>query len=102
MITLPPLPPSPERTVSLHTTSASSISLTTPVGNKPSIKSEETVYSDGDLGEGGIPPSHIISHDVNRLLQYLHDVDTVREGETSSFVLIPDVFTAHASAHYRN
>ncbi|KAG8707385.1 hypothetical protein FRC09_001859, partial [Ceratobasidium sp. 395] len=81
-ITLPPLPPSPERTVSLHTTSASSISLTTPVGNKPSIESEETVYSDGDLAEGGVPPSHIISHDVNRLLQYLHDVDTVREGET--------------------
>ncbi|KAG9095705.1 hypothetical protein FS749_009959 [Ceratobasidium sp. UAMH 11750] len=81
-ITLPPLPPSPERTPSLHTTQPSSISFTTPEGNKPSIESEETVYSDHDLGEGGIPPSHIISHDVNRLLQYLHDIDTAREGET--------------------
>ncbi|KAG9077616.1 hypothetical protein FS749_010471 [Ceratobasidium sp. UAMH 11750] len=67
-ITLPPLPPSPERTPSLHTT-------------QPSIESEETVYSHHDLAESGIPPSHI-SHDVNRLLQYLHDIDTVREGET--------------------
>ncbi|KAG8703829.1 hypothetical protein FRC08_002616, partial [Ceratobasidium sp. 394] len=81
-ITLPPLPPSPERTPSLHTTQPSSISFTTPEGNKPSIESEETVYSDHDLDEGGIPPSHIISHDVNRLLQYLHDIDTAREGET--------------------
>ncbi|KAG8696265.1 hypothetical protein FRC08_007275 [Ceratobasidium sp. 394] len=81
-ITLPPLPPSPERTPSLRTTQLSSISFTTPEGNKPSIESEEMVYSDHDLDEGRIPPSHIISHDVNRLLQYLHDIDTAREGET--------------------
>ncbi|KAG8728913.1 hypothetical protein FRC10_004411, partial [Ceratobasidium sp. 414] len=68
-ITLPPLPPSPEHTPSLHTT-------------HPSIEPEETVYTDLDLAEGGVPPSHIISHDVNRLVQYPHDIDTVREGET--------------------
>ncbi|KAG9077168.1 hypothetical protein FS749_010972 [Ceratobasidium sp. UAMH 11750] len=81
-ITLPLLPPSPERMPSLHTTQPSSISFTTPEGNKPSIESEETVYSDYDLDEGGIPPSHITSHDMNWLLQYLHDIDAAREDET--------------------
>ncbi|KAH7337671.1 hypothetical protein B0J17DRAFT_433910 [Rhizoctonia solani] len=85
-ITLPSLPKSAPKTPSLHTTYASSISMTTPEGNKPSIESipsrAETIYSDGDLNDGAVPPSHIISHDVNRLLQYLHEVDTVREGES--------------------
>ncbi|KAG8735744.1 hypothetical protein FRC10_010215 [Ceratobasidium sp. 414] len=81
-ITFPPLPPSPERTPSLHTTHPSSISWMTPEDNKPSIELEETVYTDLDLAEGGVLPSHIISHDVNRLLPYLHDIDTAREGET--------------------
>ncbi|KEP46934.1 hypothetical protein V565_174700 [Rhizoctonia solani 123E] len=74
-ITLPPQP-------SLGTTQASSISE----GNKPSIETlpsgAESIYSDRDLNKGTVPPSHIVSQDVNRLLQYLHEVITVRKGET--------------------
>ncbi|KAG8704815.1 hypothetical protein FRC11_009569 [Ceratobasidium sp. 423] len=61
---------------SLPTTCASSISLSTPEGNEPSIhpltSKAEMIYSDGDLNDGVVPPSHIISHDV----------DTIHEGES--------------------
>ncbi|CAE7204844.1 unnamed protein product [Rhizoctonia solani] len=84
--TLPSLPKSALKSPSLQTTHASSISLSPPEGDKPSIESfpsrAETIYSDGDLNDGAVPPSYIISHHVNCLLQYLHEVDTVRGGES--------------------
>ncbi|KAL5639974.1 hypothetical protein ACGC1H_006516 [Rhizoctonia solani] len=49
---------------------------------KHSRREQSRFFSDGDLNKGTVPPSHIDSHDVNRLLQYLHKVNTVREGET--------------------
>ncbi|RDX52641.1 hypothetical protein OH76DRAFT_1554302 [Lentinus brumalis] len=67
-----PLPPSP----SPSTPSASMrLSITTPSGNVPSIASNiETIPSDA--------PSHILTHDVNRLLQYLNDVNDARGAES--------------------
>ena len=66
-----PLPPSP----SPSTPSVSMrVSLSTPRGDTPSIASNlETVATDA--------PSHILTHDVNRLLQYLHDVNEARGAE---------------------
>lgn len=58
-----------------------SVSISTPHSNAPSIASQlETVPSiRSDLT--GPPPGEIITHDVNRLLQYLHEVDSVRNGQ---------------------
>ena len=51
-----------------------SVSITTPRGDIPSIMSAlETVPSEA--------PSTILTHDVNRLLQYLNDIDTQRGAE---------------------
>ncbi|CUA72106.1 hypothetical protein RSOLAG22IIIB_10086 [Rhizoctonia solani] len=79
-ITLPLLHKSAPKTPSLQTMYASSIPLSTPEGNWPSIESfppkAETIYSDGDSNKGAVPPSHIISYDVNQLLQYLHEDST--------------------------
>ena len=50
------------------------VSLSTPRGDAPSIASNlETIASDA--------PSHILTHDVNRLLQYLNDVNDARGAE---------------------
>lgn len=50
------------------------LSVTTPRGDVPSILSNiETIPSDA--------PSHILTHDVNRLLQYLNDVNDARGAE---------------------
>ncbi|EMD36982.1 hypothetical protein CERSUDRAFT_95250 [Gelatoporia subvermispora B] len=71
-----PLPPSPSPTApSLVPPSVSmSVSLSTPRGDAPSIVSQlDTIPSDA--------PSHIITHDVNRLLQYLHEMNGVRGEE---------------------
>ncbi|KAI0698972.1 hypothetical protein C8T65DRAFT_307926 [Cerioporus squamosus] len=67
-----PLPPSP----SPSTPSASmKLSITTPRGSVPSIASNlDTIPSDA--------PSHILTHDVNRLLQYLNDVNDARGAES--------------------
>ena len=68
-----PLPPSPSP--SLLTPSASMrLSMSTPRGDTPSIASNiETIASDA--------PSHILTHDVNRLLQYLNDINEARGAE---------------------
>lgn len=51
-----------------------SVSITTPRGDMPSILSAlETVPSEA--------PSTILTHDVNRLLQYLNEIDTQRGAE---------------------
>ena len=51
------------------------VSISTPRGDVPSIASTlTTVASDA--------PSHILTHDVNRLLQYLNDVNEARGAET--------------------
>ncbi|TBU45494.1 hypothetical protein BD309DRAFT_1017792 [Dichomitus squalens] len=61
-----PMPPTPEGSMRL--------SMTTPRGDTPSIKSVlETVQSDA--------PSSILTHDVNRLLQYLNDINEARGAE---------------------
>ncbi|KIJ34006.1 hypothetical protein M422DRAFT_52214 [Sphaerobolus stellatus SS14] len=61
------------------------VSISTPYSNAPSIASQlETVPS--SVSEEEIPerrPSEIISHDVNRLLEYLHGIDSVRNGQHS-------------------
>ena len=50
------------------------LSISTPRGDVPSIASTlSTVASDA--------PSHILTHDVNRLLQYLNDVNEARGAE---------------------
>ncbi|KAG8731503.1 hypothetical protein FRC11_003978, partial [Ceratobasidium sp. 423] len=78
--------------MSLWTTRALSISMPTPERNAPSIhpltSKAETIYtySEEDLNERVVPPSHIISHDVNRLVRYLHCFDTAREGEIQNMV----------------
>ncbi|KAI0649912.1 hypothetical protein C8Q79DRAFT_355651 [Trametes meyenii] len=69
MIPLPPSPAPPTPSASFQ------VSITTPRGDAPSILSNiETIPSDA--------PSHILTHDVNRLLQYLNDVNDAR-GEES-------------------
>ncbi|KAI0672290.1 hypothetical protein C8Q78DRAFT_1188212 [Trametes maxima] len=69
MIPLPPSPAPPTPSASFQ------VSITTPRGDAPSIMSNiETIASDA--------PSHILTHDVNRLLQYLNDVNGAR-GEES-------------------
>ncbi|KAH9935836.1 hypothetical protein B0H21DRAFT_834543 [Amylocystis lapponica] len=66
-----PLPPSPALTAP---SVSMSVSVSTPRGDNPSIMSElDTIPSEA--------PSHILTHNVNRLLQYLHDVDDNRAGE---------------------
>ncbi|KAH9854566.1 hypothetical protein C2E23DRAFT_55009 [Lenzites betulinus] len=68
MIPLPPSPAPPTPEPSFQ------VSFTTPRGDIPSIASTiETVPSDA--------PSHILTHDVNRLLQYLNDVNDTRGAE---------------------
>ena len=68
-----PLPSSPGLTLEPPTPTMS-VSITTPRGDIPSILSAlETVPSEA--------PSTILTHDVNRLLQYLNDVDMRRDEE---------------------
>ncbi|KAI0752741.1 hypothetical protein C8Q80DRAFT_472567 [Daedaleopsis nitida] len=68
LIPLPPSPAPPTPSVSMR------VSITTPSGNVPSIASNlDTILSDA--------PSHILTHDVNRLLQYLNDVNDARGAE---------------------
>ncbi|KAI0943617.1 hypothetical protein AcW1_002739 [Taiwanofungus camphoratus] len=76
-----PLPPSPSATsVSM------SVSLSTPRGDVPSIMSElETIPSEA--------PSHILTHDVNRLLHYIHDINQVRGEENQALAGKMDTVT---------
>ncbi|KAH9829236.1 uncharacterized protein C8Q71DRAFT_443152 [Rhodofomes roseus] len=68
-----PLPPSPAPSL-VPPTPTMSVSITTPRGDIPSIRSTvETIPSEA--------PSTILTHDVNRLLQYLNDIDTQRGAE---------------------
>jgi len=48
-------------------------SIHTDIETEPSIAPEAAVV---------IPPETIITHDINRLLDYLHDVDQMRAGDT--------------------
>jgi hypothetical protein len=68
-----PLPSSP----SLSTPTASiRVSISTPQTNIPSVHTVlDTVPSDAGRSE-------ILTHDINRLLQYLHDLDQIRGQET--------------------
>ncbi|KZT04943.1 uncharacterized protein LAESUDRAFT_702914 [Laetiporus sulphureus 93-53] len=66
-----PLPPSPMPSAPSGTMS---VSISTPRGDVPSIMSDiETIPSQAS--------SHILTHDVNRLLQYLHEIDGQRGAE---------------------
>ncbi|KAL7284724.1 LOW QUALITY PROTEIN: hypothetical protein ACG7TL_002030 [Trametes sanguinea] len=68
MIPLPPSPAPPTPTASFQ------VSISTPRGDIPSIATNlETVASDA--------PSHILTHDVNRLLQFLNDANEARGAE---------------------
>ena len=62
------LPSSPEPLVSM------SVSITTPGSQIPSIHSQlATIISE--------PPRKILTHDVNKLLSYLHDTNTARDAQ---------------------
>ena len=62
------LPSSPEPSVSM------SVSITTPGSQIPSIHSQlATIVSE--------PPREILTHDVNKLLSYLHDTNTARDAQ---------------------
>ena len=53
--------------------------MSTPYSNAPSIASQlETIPSHASSDLAGPPPGEILTHDVNRLLQYLHEVDAAR------------------------
>ncbi|KAI9060094.1 hypothetical protein FKP32DRAFT_1595832 [Trametes sanguinea] len=68
MIPLPPSPAPPTPSVSFQ------VSISTPRGDIPSIATNlDTVASDA--------PSHILTHDVNRLLQFLNDANEARGAE---------------------
>ena len=49
-------------------------SIHTDIETEPSIAPEEAAVA--------IPPETIVTHDINRLLDYLHDVDQMRAGDT--------------------
>ncbi|PCH37434.1 hypothetical protein WOLCODRAFT_158154 [Wolfiporia cocos MD-104 SS10] len=70
-----PLPPSPAPSApSVPPSLSMSVSITTPRGDAPSIMSTlETIASEA--------PSQILTHDVNRLLQYLHEINEIRGAE---------------------
>jgi len=62
------LPSSPEPSVSM------SVSIATPDSQIPSIHSQlDTIVSE--------PPREILTHDVNKLLSYLHDVNAARDAQ---------------------
>ncbi|CDO77431.1 hypothetical protein BN946_scf184857.g38 [Trametes cinnabarina] len=68
MIPLPPSPAPPTPTASFQ------VSISTPRGDIPSIATNlETIASDA--------PSSILTHDVNRLLQFLNDANEARGAE---------------------
>ena len=69
---VPRSPSTPERTFT--------VSISTPYSNAPSIISQlETVPS--TLSEPERRPSEIFTHDVNRLLEYMHSLDGIRNGQ---------------------
>ncbi|TCD63586.1 hypothetical protein EIP91_005194 [Steccherinum ochraceum] len=73
-----PLPPSPSMSMSAPSVPIS-VSVTTPEGTTPSIHSLlETVPSVEGEPIRGTPPSHILTHDVNRILQYLYEINSMR------------------------
>ena len=51
--------------------------------NHPSIHSDLETEPSLDREEitGVVPPGQIVTHDINRLLQYLHEVDQIRGGD---------------------
>ena len=68
-----PLPSSP---VPSTPSVSLSVSISTPQTNRPSVRSDlDTIPSEDGRSE-------ILTHDINRLLQYLHDLDQVRGQET--------------------
>lgn len=73
---LPPSPIPPTPSVSM------SLSVSTPRGSTPSIHSLiETIPSQAPEPAPAVGPSHILTHDVNRLLSYIHEVDQSRSTE---------------------
>jgi len=60
-----------------------SVTMTPLQSNHPSIHSDlETEPSlDREEVTGVVPPGQIVTHDINRLLQYLHEVDQIRGGD---------------------
>ncbi|OCB90400.1 hypothetical protein A7U60_g2411 [Sanghuangporus baumii] len=68
-----PLPSSPSLSIVTATPSAS---ISTPRSDAQTLTSVVT----SDILE--VPREEILTHDVNRLLRYLHDLDQIRGGET--------------------
>ena len=67
------LPSSPEPSVSM------SISITTPESQIPSIHSQlATIVSE--------PPHEILTHDVNKLLSYLHDTNAACDAQYEELI----------------
>ncbi len=74
-----PQPPSP---VPATPSVSISLSVSTPHGSIPSIHSDlDTVPSEPPEPIPSTSPSNILTHDINRLLQYLHVIDQARGEE---------------------
>ena len=60
-----------------------SVTMTPLQSNHPSIHSDLETEPSLDREEitGVVPPGEIVTHDINRLLQYLHEVDQIRGGD---------------------
>lgn len=60
-----------------------SVTMTPLQSNHPSIHSDLETEPSLDREEitGVVPPGQIVTHDINRLLQYLHEVDQIRGGD---------------------
>ncbi|CAL1709933.1 unnamed protein product [Somion occarium] len=72
-IALPPSPAPSTPSVSM------SVSITTPRGDIPSIRTSlETIPSEASAPILPTGPSHILTHDVNVLLQHLHELEETR------------------------
>ncbi|KAI5118912.1 hypothetical protein M0805_004688 [Coniferiporia weirii] len=73
-----PLPSSPSLTFASATPTAS-LSIGTPRSSAPSAHTMTSVATSDVIEQ---PREEILTHDVNRLLRYLHDLDQIRGGET--------------------
>ncbi|GJJ16140.1 hypothetical protein Clacol_010420 [Clathrus columnatus] len=86
-----PTPTATSRSLTITPQASFRVSVSTLWSNVPSIRSQlDTIPSDVSVSEPeeppepidpGRPPSSIITHDVNRLLEYLNDINVIRNGQ---------------------